>query len=319
MRANLCDHPHSPLAGVQPGHDHGHAHTHGHRDGHRPRERRALGWCIVLTAGMFVVEVAGSLWTHSLMLLSDAAHMLSHVLALSISYAAVRLASRPPGPRSHFGMYRAEILGALANAVGVLVFTVWIVYESVGRFLEPREVMGGEMTLIAGVGLGVNLLTAFLLHRSGAEDLNTKSAFVHMLGDTLSSVAIVIGGFVLMATGWAWIDPILSLLVALLIAIWGWKLLRESCSILLEMAPDETPPDAVRRAILEEEPAVQDLHDLHVWQITTGYVCLTAHVVVDDSRLSEIAELREKIGHLVEERFHISHVTLQFEHLAAAG
>ena len=317
VAANSCDHAHRPMVGA---HDHDHAHSHGHghshshtHDVHRPEQRRALVTCIVLTTAMMVVEIIGGLWTGSLMLLSDAAHMLSHTAALFVSYAALRLAERQYDGRSHFGMYRAEILGALFNGLTVLAFTGWIAYEAVTRFFVPEHVHGGELTLIASLGLVVNLATAIILGRAGAEDLNTRSAFLHMLGDTLSSVAIVIGGIVLWFTGWNWIDPILSLVVACVILVWGVGLLRQSCSILLELAPKGRDPETVRKAVLEACPDALDLHDVHVWQITSGYVCMTAHVVTDDVPLSQTTALQEQIAQLLEERFHIAHVTLQVE------
>jgi cobalt-zinc-cadmium efflux system protein len=322
MRApsTSCDHAHRPLTGDAHDHAHGHGRTHAHAHAHasaatlhRPEQRRALLVCIALTTAMMVVEIVGGIWTGSLMLLSDAAHMLSHSIALFVSYAALRLADREYDGRSHFGMYRAEILGALFNGIGVLVFTGWIAYEAVGRFWTPTHVHGGEMTVIATLGLGVNLLTTVILGKAGAEDLNTRSAFLHMLGDTLSSVAIVIGGFVLWRTGATWIDPVLSLLVALVILVWGVGLVRQSCSILLELAPRGRDPETVREAVLEACPDALDLHDLHIWEITSGYVCMTAHVVMRDVALSQTTDLQNEIGHFVEQRFHITHVTLQME------
>ena len=155
-----------------------------------------------------VIEVVGGVLTGSLMLISDAAHMLSHAVALFISYVAIRLAAQPVGEASHYGHYRAEILGAFLNGLGLLVLTGWILWEAIHRFVEPVAVAGGEMTLIALFGLAVNVLTAVILARAGTDDLNTKSAFLHMLGDMFSSVAIVVGGLVLWRTGWTWVDPL---------------------------------------------------------------------------------------------------------------
>lgn len=317
--ARSCDHPHRPIVRDGHGHDHGHDHGHSHAHGaHRPAQRRALLVCIGLTLAMMVVEVAGGLWTGSLMLLSDAVHMLSHGAALLVSYVALRLAERDYRDRSHFGLYRAEILGALVNGMGILVLTGWIAWEAIERFSAPQAVEGAEMTLIALLGLVVNLATAWILGRSGAEDLNTRSAFLHMLGDTLSSVAILVGGLVLWRTGLQWIDPALSLLVACVVLWWGYKLLRESAGVLLELAPKGREPEVVRRAVLSACPRAHDLHDLHVWEITSGYVCLTAHVVTGDQPLSTAQELVHEIEAFVRERFGITHVTLQLESAPAA-
>jgi cobalt-zinc-cadmium efflux system protein len=327
MRERTCDQPHAPIAEAHE-HAHGdgaHAHVHSHASlasaEHRPRQRRALLVCIALTFATMVVEIAGGIWTGSLMLLSDAAHMLSHALALLVSYVAVRLAGRAASERSHFGFYRAEILGAFLNGIGLLVFTGWIVWEAAHRFLDPVSVPGAEMTAIAVLGLVVNLVTASILFRAGAQDLNTRSALLHMLGDTLSSVAIVVGGGVLWYTGWQWIDPALSLGVALLIVIWGYGLLRQSAAILLELAPQSIDPAEVRAAIVGQVPGVLDVHDLHVWEITSGYVCLTAHVVVEDGLLSATHRVRDDTCALVRERFRVAHATLQIEapHVHAAS
>ena len=235
---------------------------------------------------------------------------------LGVSYIAIWTASRPRTPRSHYGLFRAEILASLFNALGLFALTGWIVYESVERLFAPVQVAGPAMVVVATIGLLVNVATAWILGRSGAEDLNTRSALLHMLGDLFSSVVIVIGGLVLIRTGWTWIDPALSLVVALVILWWAVGLLRSSCSILLERAPEGVDPDDVRSAV-RAEAGVRDVHDMHIWEITSGYVCVTAHVVVDDVRLSETSALRESICEMLWERFQIAHVTLQIETTAS--
>lgn len=323
MTPENCAPRHTPLPdGGHGGHGHGGhghgGHAHGHAHGsvlhvHRPRQRRALLLCIALTTAMMVAEIVGSVWTGSLMLLSDAAHMLSHSLALFVSYVALRLSSRPRGKRSHYGFYRAEILGAFLNGLGVLGFTGFIAYEAFERLADPVHVLGGEMMLIAGLGLAVNVATAVILARAGAQDLNTKSAYLHMLGDTLSSAAIVVGGAVLWGTGWMWIDPVLSLIVAAVVLVWGLGLLRESAAILMELAPESADASTVRQAVIEGVPEVLDAHDLHVWEITSGYVCMTAHLVVQDVPVSETGAIHDAVSKLVHDRFRVGHVTLQLE------
>ncbi len=279
---------------------------------HRPRQRRALAWCLAVTCVMMVAEVAAGLATGSLMLLSDAAHMAGHSVSLAVSYVAIRIAVRPPTPDSPYGLFRAEILASLFNSLGLFVLTGWIVYESIERMFAPVAVVGSSMILVATIGLVVNLVTAWILARSGAEDLNTKSALLHMLGDLFSSVVIVVGGIVLLRTGWQWLDPLLSLCVALVIARWAVGLFRSACSILLERAPEDVVTQDVLEAIASEQ-GVRDVHDLHVWEITTGYVCLTAHLVVDDVPLSRTAELCASIRKRLWDRFQVAHVTLQIE------
>jgi len=229
-----------------------------------------------------------------------------------VSYVAVVIANRRRTARSHYGLFRAEILASLFNAIGLFVLTAWIVYESIERLQSPVHVVGPAMVVVAIIGLLVNVLTAWSLGRSGAEDLNTRSALLHMLGDMFSSAVIVVGGVVLIQTGWNWIDPVLSLAVAAVILWWAVGLLRSSCSILLERAPEGVEPDDVVDA-MRVEAGVRGVHDMHIWEITSGYICLTTHIVVDDTHVSETARLLESICDLLWERFQIAHVTLQIE------
>jgi cobalt-zinc-cadmium efflux system protein len=295
------------------GHPAPHTHSIGGLAAHRPRQRRALAWSALLTVAMLAVEVAGGLWTGSLMLLSDAVHMLSHAVALAVSYLAIRVADRPCTPRSHYGLHRAEILASLFNGLGLIAFTGWIGFEAVQRFFSAEHVQGLEMTGIAALGLAVNLLTAWILLRSGAEDLNTQSALLHLFGDLFSSVVILAGGVALVLTGQTWIDPLLSLLVALVVLAWGIGLLRASIGILLELAPAGVEPHEVEDVLRRGAPEVRGVHDLHVWEITSGYVCLTAHVVVDDARVSEVERVRAELCSLLWRQFRVAHVTLQME------
>ena len=310
-----CGHGPSHAHASEP-HDHLHPAPHTHSltglEGHRPRERRALLLSLVLTSVVLVAEVLGGLWTGSLMLLSDGVHMLGHAVALGVSWVALWVAGRPRSSRSHYGLHRAEILGSLANALGLFALAGWIVAEAVHRFAHPTDLATREMLVIALVGLVTNVITAWLLARSGAEDLNTRSALLHMLGDLFSSVAVVAGGVILLFTDWTWLDPLLSVLVAVLVAVWSIGLLRASVNVLLERAPPGLEPEDVLHA-LRTSPGVEDVHDLHVWEITSGYVCLTAHVVVEDAPVSTTAALRERLNALLLERFGVAHVTLQLE------
>jgi len=262
---------------------------------------------------MMVVETVGGFLFGSLMLISDAIHMLSHAAALGVSLLAVWIANRPTSSRLSFGLYRVEILAAFVNGIGLAAFSLWIVYEGIHRILEPVAVQGPEMTAIAVAGLAVNLTTAFILGRAGLEDLNTRSAFLHMLADTFSSVAIVIGGVVISFTGWNLVDPILSIVVAGFVARWSWGLLRDSTLILLEARPNIVDTGALDRALRERFPDVRDVHDLHVWEITSQYVCLTAHLVIDDTSLRDTARLRTEICKFLRQEHAIAHAVLQFE------
>ena len=262
---------------------------------------------------MMVVEFAAGFWTGSLMLISDAIHMLSHAGALAISFVAIMLANRRTSDALPYGLYRIEILAAFVNGIALVGFTGWIFYESVIRLMRPTVIHTHEMSVVAVIGLLVNLTTAVVLHRSGVDDLNTKSAFFHMLADTFSSVAIVAGAIVINFTHWYILDPILSLVVGLMIARWSWGLLKESMMILLERKPDEIDLGALRDKLTNAIPEVKEVHDLHVWEITSQFVCMSAHLVIDDMTVKETEAIRSKAAHLLESDFGIAHAVLQME------
>jgi cobalt-zinc-cadmium efflux system protein len=280
---------------------------------HRPQQRRALLFCILLTAVMMIVEFAAGWLTGSLMLISDAIHMLSHASALGISLFAVLLAQRATSDELPFGLYRIEILAALLNGLGLAGFSLWIMYESILRILHPVAILGSAMTAVALIGLTVNLITAVILRRSGLEDLNTKSAFLHMLADTFSSVAIVVGGLVLSFTDWVLIDPLLSLAVAGVVVKWSWDLLRTSTLILLERKPDHLHWRAIHAKLRQEFSEIKNIHDSHVWEITSQLTCLSAHIVLEDMQLSEAHRLQTRIAEYLKRQFGIGHVVLQVE------
>jgi len=262
---------------------------------------------------MMVVEfVAGSL-TGSLMLVSDAIHMLSHATALGISFLAILLAQRGTGDELPFGLYRVEILAALLNGIGLAGFSLWIIYEGILRILHPVAILGPAMTAVACVGLAVNLATAVILRRSGLEDLNTKSAFLHMLADTFSSVAIVVGGIIISLTDWALVDPLLSLVVAGVVVKWSWDLLRDSTLVLLERKPDHLNWQDVQEKLVQEFPEIKNMHDPHVWEITSQLTCLSAHMVLDDVKLSEAHRIRARVADYLRYQFGIGHIVIQLE------
>ena len=280
---------------------------------HRPHQRRALFFCVLLTAAMMVVEFVAGLLTGSLMLVSDAIHMLSHAMALGVSLLAIIIAQRETGDELPFGLYRVEILAALLNGIGLAGFSIWIVYEGILRILVPIPILGPTMTVVALVGLAVNLATAVILIKSGLEDLNTKSAFLHMLADTFSSVAIVLGGITISFTDWVIVDPILSMVVAVLVAKWSWSLLRDSTLILLERKPDHLNLKDMQERLMQEFPEIKNVHDPHLWEITSQFVCLSAHIVVEDMKLSETNGIRSKVTEQLLRQFGIRHVVLQLE------
>jgi len=282
---------------------------------HRVVERKRLILTMALTGSTMVVEIVGGILTGSLALLSDAGHMLTHFFALLVSFIAIRLASLPTSPRRSFGLYRVEVLAALLNGITLLVITGFIFYEAVGRLLHPAPVKELPMFVVAVIGLVVNLASAVILLDVGKSDLNVRSAFLHMLGDTASSVGIVIGAIVIYFTGWYAIDPLLSILIAVVILIWSWNLLRDSISILLETAPKHIAIEEVIRTIREEAPEITEVHDVHIWEITSQMYSMTAHLIFrNDCSVSECARVFERLNDPLLKKFQISHVNFSPEH-----
>jgi len=292
-------------------HDHAHhyAHAHDHAHAHRPGSgvQGALAIALALTAGFAVVEAAGAWFAGSLALLSDAGHMVTDAASLGLALFAQRIAARPPSHRATYGYARAEVIAAFVNALLLLALVVFIAVEAVRRLLEPAPVAGGWVLGIAAVGLVVNLVTVGVLSRA-AGSLNARGALLHVLSDLLGSVAALIAGAVIVATGWMPIDPILSLVVAVLIVRSTWRLLMESIGVLMQGVPAHLDYHAIGRA-LSALPHVTSVHDLHVWRLDAQEVALSAHVAVEDGDcwLSVLASAQR----LLAERYDIHHVTLQ--------
>jgi cobalt-zinc-cadmium efflux system protein len=292
---------------------------------HRPRERRRLLWAMGLTGVMMIVEAVFGFLTNSLALLSDAGHMFTHFFALAVSYFAIVIASMPTTRERSFGLYRVEVLAAALNGATLILVTLYIFYEAVHRFLAPKPIASMQMLAVAVLGLVVNLATALLLWRAGDKhDLNVRSAFLHMLGDTASSVGIVATAVVIHVTSWLWLDPAVSVLIAALIMIWAWQLMRDSVHVLLESTPRHLTVGEVAES-LRRDPDVQalcrrisgaahlDIHDIHIWEITSRMYAMTAHIVLPDHELKESAPLLARIRALLRERFAISHTVLEIE------
>ncbi len=289
-------------------------HFHVHRIGpERTGQKKALWYCLVITLVMTVVELLAGHYTGSLMLSSDGLHMLSHSASLAVSLLAIVFATRKHSDALPFGWYRLEIIAALFNGLLLLALAGWIIFEALERLAAPELVSTQEMIFVAALGLVVNIVTAAILHRSGVEDLNTRSAYLHMLGDLFSSVVIVIGGFVMMYTGWLLIDPLLSTIVALVVLKWSWALLRDAFRILLEGKPDAISPDRVKRSLKNTLPEILDVHDLRIWEITSQYLCCTLHVVLEDMLLSDVTELKLRIRELLHAEFNMAYAVIQVE------
>lgn len=295
------------------GHHHEHPHIHLPPE-HRPEERKRLMLTLAITGVMMVVEVAAGLLTNSLALIGDAGHMLTHVVALSVSLAAIIIAARPSSERRTFGLYRTEILAALLNGISVLLISFYIFYEGYRRFLNPEPIATAEMLIVAVAGLAVNLLGAFLLHGVSHGDLNIKSAFLHLIGDTISSVGVIAAGGVIMLTGWYVLDPIVAVLIGVVILVWGYQLIRDSMDILLESVPRDVDIPSLVMCARSHDSRIKGIHDVHVWQITSGKYAMTAHVVVDRKMVvGDTTEILKAVKACMSEHFRIGHVALQFE------
>ncbi|HTT12036.1 MAG TPA: cation diffusion facilitator family transporter [Burkholderiaceae bacterium] len=300
-------------------HQHGGEHHHhgAHDHAHPPSARgsRALVLAVVLTASYALVEVAGGLWSGSLALLADAGHMVTDAAALLFALAASVVARRPPSARHSYGLGRAEVIAAFVNALVMLAVVVWLFVESVDRLRDPRAVNGESVFLIASVGLLVNLVVAWVLARDG-DNINTRAALLHVLGDLLGSVAAIAAGVIIYFTAYYPIDPLLSMLVGGLILRSTLLVLRESAQVLLDAVPRHIDFPKVGLA-LARIPGVRSVHDLHVWAMAPGRCALSAHVLVEDVEQWPTILGRARV--LLRDEFHIEHVTLQPEWLRTPG
>jgi cobalt-zinc-cadmium efflux system protein len=288
-------------------------HDHAHHDHARATDRRALAIALALIVGFMVAEVVAGIVAGSLALLADAGHMLTDALALAAALVASRLATRGASGQWTFGLGRAEILAAQANGITLLLVGIWIVYGAVRRLIDPPAVHGGIVLVVALAGIVVNLAATVVLARADRESLNVQGAFLHVATDLAAFVGTAVAGALVLTTGWDRWDPIAGVLVALLMLRSSWSLLRESGRIFMEASPSGIDPDAVARTLAADD-AVVEVHDLHVWTVTSGFPALAAHVLVSPD--TDCHAARRRLQHLVEERFHVHHVTLQVDHVA---
>jgi len=273
-------------------------------------ERKALATALVLVLGFAGVEAVAGLVSGSLALLADAAHMLSDALALGLALFAAWLAHRPATPERSFGWRRAEVLAALANALVLVVLGAWIIWEGGGRLSDPPGVTGGWVLAAGAGGLLVNLAAARVLHGAGS-GLNVRAAKLHVLADLASSAGVVVAGLVVLATGWAYADPIAAILIGLLVVLSTAGVLRETVGVLLEGAPAGMDAREVGAAIATTDGVV-GVHDLHLWTITSGFPALSAHVLVAAG--ADCHAIRRELEVLLRDRFDLTHTTLQVEH-----
>jgi cobalt-zinc-cadmium efflux system protein len=284
-------------------------HDHG-RTTAAARSRGGLLTTLGLTVAFMLVEFAAGLWTGSLALVADAGHMLTDAGALALALFASWVAARPPTPAKTYGYYRAEILAALVNAVVLLVVAGVVLYEAWRRILSPSAVLGVPMAVVAAAGLAVNVTGACLLHRGARESLNVRAAYLEVVSDALSSLAVLVAAGVVITTGVTIADPLASAAIALLIVPRTWRLLRQAVNVLLEGTPAHLELTEIEAA-MTQVAGVRRVHDLHVWTLTSGREAMSAHVVVADVRESE--RLLEALHALLHARFGIDHTTIQLE------
>ena len=277
------------------------------------RNKRRLAIVFGLTVTYLVVEVIGGLVTGSLALLADAGHMLTDVAGVGLALLAIKFAERPASPERTYGYYRVEILAALTNAVVLIGISLYILYEAYRRFLKPPEVESGLMLGVAAVGLGVNIIGIFILRKGSRESLNMKGAYFEVLSDMLTSIGVIVASIIMLTTGWYYADPLISAGIGLFILPRTWLLLKEAVGVLLEGTPSDVNLTALRESIAKV-PGVAEVHDLHVWTLTSGVNAMSTHaVLIDDAHHDRVLQaLRD----LAKSNFKIDHVTVQLENEA---
>jgi len=284
----------------------GHAHNHSAAG----KNKKRLAIVLALTSAYLVAEVIGGLLTHSLALLADAGHMLTDVAGLILALLAIRFAERPATPERTYGYYRIEILAALVNAVVLIGISLYILYEAYERFRNPPEIQSGGMLAVALVGLVVNIAGIYLLKSASEESLNMKGAYFEVLSDMLTSIGVIAAGIIMLTTGWYYADPIISAGIGVFILPRTWMLLRDAVGVLLEGTPHDVNLAALRESIRTVE-GVADVHDLHVWSLTSGMNAMSVHAVLADHSLHD--EVLAAVQKKVTSEFKIAHATVQVE------
>ncbi len=271
-----------------------------------------MKFVVLLTVAIFILEVVGGILTHSLALLSDAGHILADVLALGLSWVALVLSSRPANRKKTYGYLRAEVIAASINGATLFLVAIWIFFEAYQRINQPVAVKSLEMFIIATVGLLVNLVVFFKLKGISEHSLNVKSAFLHVLGDMLASVGVIIGGIIMFFTRFYIVDPIVSILVGLIILRGAFSIIRDSSDILLEGVPRYLKLNDIE-SVLRKIEEVEDLHDLHVWSVSSKDVALSCHVMIKEQSTHSAQKILDQIRLQLKKRFNIEHTTIQFE------
>jgi cobalt-zinc-cadmium efflux system protein len=289
-----------------------HSHTHSHLQDAARQTTTRLTWSLLITLAFVIFEAAAGYFANSLALLTDAAHNLTDVIALGLSWFAIRITAQPANAQKTYGYHRAGILVALLNSTTLILISLGIFYEAYKRFMSPPEVQSGILIVVGLIAVVINLVTALLVHRGSESDLNLRSAFVHLMGDVLSTIGAVIAGIIIFFTGANWLDPFVSVLIGVLILYNAWGILRDAVDILLESTPRDVDMKKMVGEITQLE-GVLGVHDLHVWSITQNLRTMSAHILTEDISVSAGAEIQNRINELVYHRYNISHATLQLE------
>ncbi|MEO8573163.1 MAG: cation diffusion facilitator family transporter [Pyrinomonadaceae bacterium] len=288
----------------------GHAHAYGSGQSAAGKNKKNLVIVFGLTSFYLIVEVIGGLWTGSLALLADAGHMLTDVAGVGLALFAIWFAERPASPERTYGFYRVEILAALTNAVVLILISIYILYEAYERFKNPPEVQSGVMIGVAVVGLVINIVGIYILRAGSKESLNMKGAYFEVLSDALTSIGVIVAGVIMLTTGWYYADPIISAGIGLFILPRTWALLRDAVGVLLEGTPSDVNIANLRASLLAIE-GVADIHDLHVWSLTSGVNAMSVHAVLAEHSSHE--DVLERVHEQCTHTFKISHITVQTE------
>ena len=289
---------------------HDHSHQHDHKPGSGVEKK--LFWALCITIGIFAAEVIGGVLSNSLALKSDAGHLFGDVMALGLSLLAVRIAARPPSTRRTFGYRRAEVLAAMINGLTLTVLALYIFIEAYHRLMEPEPIKSVLMLTVAAIGLAGNSLVIFRLHGHAKENINVRAAFMHVIGDMLASVGVVIGGLIMLFTGNYLADPIISFLIGIIILYGAFSILKEAANILLEGVPGNIDYGSLK-ADMESIDGVVSVHDLHVWTISSSNLVLSAHVKVPDQPTHASQRIVRTVSEFLKDKYKIHHATLQIE------
>ena len=298
-------------------HHHDHTHNHdGEKDGGQHRAQHRLQgkfrFAVLLTIFVLGIEIVGGILSNSLALLSDAAHVFSDSLSLIMSWLAIYLSTRPATSSRTYGYHRTEVFAAFINGVSLIAISGWIFYEATQRFIEPEPVKSKEMLVVAIIGFIANLAIVWLFHGEGHKSLNVRSAVLHVIGDALASVGVIVGGVVIYWTDWFVVDPILSGGIGIIILIGSFRVTKEAVHILLEASPKHADAHKVA-ACINAIDSVKDVHDMHIWSLCSNYLALSTHVSIAEDASRSSHELRQEINDKLQTQFSIFHTTIQIE------